>query len=184
MVWRLGVVITLLTLSTLVPSAQTIPPKSKLPVQFKIAAVEVFEIIELPLSIRNVRLLKTDRGYLLQGVLSNSTDEEMTGLRYSLVETDSLKSRLMTNRIEGFKLAAYSSREFTFQTPLKLRWKEGMRLVLMLEQVVSSHDIWEVVKAKEALDAYIAADYSVIPKVIHASNQTDAPILPGRLIIP
>jgi hypothetical protein len=45
----------------------------------------------------------------------------------------------------------------------------------MLEQVVSRESIWEVVKAKDALEAYAKGDYSVIPAVMRVSNAVDSP---------
>ncbi len=47
---------------------------------------------------------------------------------------------------------------------------------LMLEQVVSRESIWEVVKAKEAFEAYARGDYSVMPVVLRVANQVDAPL--------
>ena len=35
--------------------------------------------------------------------------------------------------------------------------------------------LWEVVKAKENLEAYIAGDYSVVPRVLCLRNQVDTP---------
>ena len=49
----------------------------------------------------------------------------------------------------------------------------------MLEQVISRESIWEVVKAKDALEAYARGDYSVMPTVLRVANQVDAP--PGEL---
>ena len=51
----------------------------------------------------------------------------------------------------------------------------------MLEQVVSTDYFWEVVKAKENLEAYISGDYSVVPRVLRLSNQVDAP--PPRISV-
>jgi hypothetical protein len=45
----------------------------------------------------------------------------------------------------------------------------------MLEQVVSTDYIWQVVDAKENFDAYIAGDYSVVPRVLRLRNQVDTP---------
>jgi hypothetical protein len=50
----------------------------------------------------------------------------------------------------------------------------------MVEQVISRESIWEVVKAKEAFDAYARGDYSVTPVVLRVANQVDAPLLPDR----
>jgi hypothetical protein len=40
----------------------------------------------------------------------------------------------------------------------------------------------KVVKAREALEAYVAGAYSVIPKVIRVANQIDSPLLRPRVI--
>ncbi|HEU4869277.1 MAG TPA: hypothetical protein VFT08_00330, partial [Pyrinomonadaceae bacterium] len=66
-------------------------------------------------------------------------------------------------------------KSLTFKTPIKLKPKDGERLVLMLEQVVSRESIWEVVKAKDALEAYARGDYSVTPVVMRVTNAVDAP---------
>jgi hypothetical protein len=55
------------------------------------------------------------------------------------------------------------------------RAKPGTRYVLMLEQVLSPDAIWEVIKAKDALDSYLKGDYSVQPKVMRVANAVDAP---------
>ena len=46
----------------------------------------------------------------------------------------------------------------------------------MLEQVLSRETIWEVIKAKDALEAYIRGDFSIQPTVLRAANQMDAPV--------
>ena len=51
----------------------------------------------------------------------------------------------------------------------------------MVEQVISPEWIWEVVKAKDALEAYTRGDYSVTPAVMRMLNQVDAPHVPGRV---
>ena len=48
----------------------------------------------------------------------------------------------------------------------------------MVEQVISREWIWEVVKAKDALEAYARGDYSVMPAVLRVANQVDAPMTP------
>jgi hypothetical protein len=48
-----------------------------------------------------------------------------------------------------------------------------------VEQVVSREAIWEVIKAKEAFEAYARGDYSVVPVVLRVANQVDSP--PGQL---
>jgi hypothetical protein len=57
-----------------------------------------------------------------------------------------------------------------------LSLKGGERLVLMVEQLVSTDYVWEVLQAKEALTNYAAGDYSITPRVLRVLNQVDAPI--------
>ena len=139
-------------------------------------SVEVFQVLELPLNIHEALLSKTDKGYLLKVSLANSSELKMIGLRYSLVTIDAEnKVRFRVNRTEGFSVPPYATKRLTFKTPIKFK-SNGERLVLMVEQVISRESIWEVVKAKEALDAYAKGDYSVIPAVLRVANQVDAPM--------
>jgi hypothetical protein len=62
----------------------------------------------------------------------------------------------------------------TFKTPLGLHLKGDERLVLMVEQVISTDYVWEVLQAKEALASYIAGDYSTTPHVLRVLNEVDA----------
>ena len=144
-------------------------------------AVESFQVLELPVNITNVSLVETDKGYLLKCSLANSSDSEILGLRYLLLLVDSNNVvRSAIARSEGFKLAGYAIKNLTFRNPLKLKLKSGARLELMLEQVVGYESIWDVLKARQALEAYSSGDYSMMPQVLHSSNQVDAPLLPLR----
>ena len=77
-------------------------------------------------------------------------------------------------------MPAYGTKTLTFKTPIKFKQKDGERLVLMVEQVISRESIWEVVKAKDALEAYARGDYSVMPAVLRVANQVDAPMTRRR----
>ena len=145
-------------------------------VQSEELAVEVFPVLDLPLSVNEAALIETDKGFLLKLALGNSTELRMVGLRYSLVSINA-KSELqfIANRMEGFSIRAYGTKTVTFKTPLKFKQKDGERLALMVEQVISRESIWEVVKAKDALEAYARGDYSVVPVVLRVANQVDAP---------
>jgi hypothetical protein len=77
------------------------------------------------------------------------------------------------NRTEGFSIPGYDIKTLTFKSPIKFKQKDGERLVLMIEQVISRESIWEVVKAKDALEAYARGDYSVMPAVMRVANQVD-----------
>jgi len=138
-------------------------------------AVEVFQVLDLPLSVNEAALIKTDKSLFLKLALGNSTELKMVGLRYSLVSIN-MKGELqfIANRVEGFSIPAYGTKTVTFKTPLKFKQKDGDRLALMVEQVVSRESIWEVVKAKDAFEAYARGDYSVVPVVLRVANQVDS----------
>ena len=143
-------------------------------------SVEVFQVLDLPLTVHEASLVKSERGYLVKLALGNSSEVKIVGLRYSLVIIDSKnQAQPLVNRTEGFAVGAYATKTLTFKTPLRFKQKGGERLVLMVEQVLSREWIWEVVKAKEALDAYARGDFSVMPVVLRVANQVDAPHTPG-----
>jgi hypothetical protein len=139
-------------------------------------SVEVFQVPELPLTINDVVLVQSEKGYSLKCSLSNSSELKMVGLRYSLIEIDSTnRTRALANRTEGFLLEAYAAQGLKFLVPIRSMPEDGSRLILMLEQTISSETIWEVMKAKEALEAYAKGDYSVVPRVLRGPNQVDVP---------
>jgi len=145
--------------------------------------VEVFQVLDLPLNVHEASLTKSERGYLLQLSLSNSSDLKILGLRYSLVSIDAQNEvQIRVNRTEGLKMPAYGMKTLTFKTPITLKQKDGERFLLMIEQVVSRESIWEVIKAKDAIEAYARGDFSVVPSVMHVSNQVDSPPV-GRVPI-
>lgn len=142
-------------------------------------SIEVFQVLDLPLTVHEASLVKSERGYLVKLECGNSSDVKLVGLRYSLVRIDSRnQAQLLVNRSEGFAVPAYASKTLTFKTPIRYKPKDGERLVLMVEQVMSPEWIWDVVKAKEALEAYSRGDYSVMPTVMKMLNQVDAPFTP------
>ena len=144
--------------------------------------VEVFQVNELPITITDTTFIKTKDGYVLKSTLSNNSEFHTTGLRYSLAVVDSMSvPNAVVARNEGLKLAEGQTKITTFRTPIKLKLKADERLVLMLEQVISSDYVWEVINANEAFKAYIAGDYSVVPRVLRVRNQVDA--RPGARMI-
>jgi len=145
-------------------------------------AVEVFQVLELPINVHEALLVKSDKGYLLKLSLANSSELRMIGFRFSLASIDSEnKLRFRVNRSEGFSISPYATKRITFKTPIKLK-SNGERLILMIEQVISRESIWEVVKAKEAFEAYARGDYSVMPAVLRVANQVDSPPMIPRMI--
>src|SRR6185369_5725433 len=151
--------------------------------QTSVRSIEVFQVLDLPLTIHEASLVKSERGYVVKLAVGNSSEEKLVGLRYSLAKIDSRNQmQLLVNRNEGFAVPAYASKTLTFKTPIRVKPKDGERLVLMVEQVISAEWIWDVVKAKEALEAYARGDFSVMPAVMRMLNQVDAPDRPGRVI--
>ena len=145
--------------------------------------VEVFQVLDLPLSIHEASLTKNERGQFLQLSLSNSSDLKILGLRYSIVSIDTRNEvQIRVNRTEGFSVPAYGMKTLTFKTPIRLKQKDGERLLLMIEQVISRESIWEVVKAKDTIEAYARGNFSVVPTVLRVANQVDAPpMVPGPI---
>jgi hypothetical protein len=144
--------------------------------------IEVLQINELPITITETELVRTKDGYLLKCVVSNNSEFLTLGLKYSLTVVDTMnRVKTVFTTDEGLKLRQSQTKKVTFKTPIKLKMKPDERLVLMLEQVVSTDYIWEVVKAKENLEAYLAGNYSVVPRVLCLRNQVDTP--PRRSVI-
>jgi len=144
--------------------------------------IEVFQVIDLPLTITETALVKTKDGYLLKCVISNNSEFRTLGLRYSLAVVDPMnEAKAVITRNEGLKLRHSQTKSVTFKTPIGLKIKTDARLVLILEQVVSTEYVWEVVNAKENLAAHIAGDYSVVTRVLRSTNQVDSP--PRRTVI-
>ncbi|HKN82539.1 MAG TPA: hypothetical protein VJW17_03845 [Pyrinomonadaceae bacterium] len=145
-------------------------------------SVEVFQVLDLPVTITETALVKTKDGYLLKCSLTNNSEFPLIGLRYSLVVADSMNTaNIVAVRDESLKLAESQTKAITFKTPIKVKLKTGERLVLMLDEVGSVDYTWRVIKAKEALGAYINSDYSVVPRVVRMSNQVDT--RPGASVI-
>ncbi len=152
-------------------------------VQTRDLPVEIFHVLDLPVSVHEALLVKAEKGYVLKISLSNSTDSKMTGMRYTLSVIDSANAVVpIASRTEGFSLAPYTMKSFTFKSPIAFKPKGGDRLVLMLEQTISRETIWDVLKAKEALAAYAKGDYSVVPTVLRVINAVDPPPGPPQVI--
>jgi hypothetical protein len=139
-------------------------------------SVEVFQVLDLPLNVYEATLVKSDKGYALKLALGNSSEVKIIGLRYAIISIDAKgQPQPIVNRTEGFALAPYATKSLTFTSPIRFKPRDGERIVIMLEQVISSESIWEVVKAKDAFEAYARGDYSVTPTVLRVSNHVDAP---------
>jgi len=138
--------------------------------------VEVFQVLGLPLNIHEAVLEEKASGYVVRCRMANESTSEIRGLRYSLTAIDPGNGSIpIASRIEGFNLQAQGTTTITFVTPIKFKMKEGNRLVLMLEQVLGVEAIWEVIKPRDALEAYLKGDYSIQPQIMRVANYVDAP---------
>ena len=139
--------------------------------------VEVYQVVGLPLNIHEASLVERDTGYVLRCRMSSEPSDSILGMRYSLTLIDAGSGpKPIVNRIEGFQLDAASAKTITFAASIRLKAQAGDRLVLMLEQVLSRETIWEVIKAKDAIEAYVRGDFSIQPTVLRVANQIDAPV--------
>lgn len=144
--------------------------------------VEVYQVLELPIGMSDVVVISADGRFEFKCLLSNHSESHALGISYSVAVVDSENViSTMVAKSEGLRLPPYKSKRVAFKMPQKMRLKEGERLVLMLEQVVTGDYIWEVLTARESLAAYIAGDYSVMPRVLRVRNHVDVP--PRRRVI-
>jgi hypothetical protein len=148
----------------------------------EIIPVEVFHVGQLPVAI-TVELVGSAKGFQLRCSMTNNSDEKLLGFRYSIVAIDSNNARTaVANRSEAWELRPYATKRKTFGTLLPTSVKNQVRVVLMLEQIVGAESIWEVIKAKDALDAYTSGDFSKEPAVLRVPNHVDVgpPLVPIR----
>ena len=168
----MSLILALILVSAAVPQTTAQPGMS----------VEAYQVTELPITITDGTLLRAKDGYLLKCLMANNSEFSLLGLRYSLAVVDPMNvTKVVVTRSEGLKLAQHETKSLIFRTPIKLKLKPDDRLVLLPEQIVSSDYVWEVMKPKNAMQAYIAGDYSVQPRVQRLRNQVDAP--PRRRVI-
>jgi len=141
----------------------------------EIIPVEVFHVGELPVALSSVELVGSSKGYQLRCSMTNYSDEKLLEFRYSIVAIDSSNTKTpIVTRSEAWELKAYATKRKTFASLLPANFKNQVRVVLMLQEIVSAGSIWEVIKAKEALEAYASGDFTIVPTVLRAPNHVDA----------
>ena len=139
-------------------------------------AVEVVQVPELPVSVREVILTKTRNGYLLKCLLANNSADQIVRLDYLLLVIDSNNAeRHIVNGTEDFKLKGYGTKPLISQTSLRLEVGDGYRLFLMPNRVFTRESVWEVLRANKVLDAHVSGDYSVTAEVVNTLNLYDTP---------
>lgn len=135
--------------------------------------VDVMQVLELPAHVTNPILLGSENGYQLKCQISNNSDDPILGFTYQLLVLDSTnKLRMMASRTAALKLAGFQSKELTLRQSRKLEIKEGDRVVLAVEQVITRSAIWAVLNSREALEAYGRGKY-LAPKIKQVLNQVD-----------
>ena len=143
--------------------------------------VEVFQVHQLPVTVTNVELVRAGSGFQLRCSITNNSEEKLFGFRYSLVAIDSENAtNLLVNRSEGVALAAFTTKRKAFRSSMNINAKY-VRLIFMMEQIVGAYSIWEVLKAKDALQAYASGDFSIVPAVLRVPNHVD--VSPQQRII-
>src|SRR5262245_19740851 len=82
-----------------------------LSVQSEDLSVEIFQVLDLPLSVHEASLVKSDKSFLLKLSVGNSSELKLVGLRYSLVTIDAKNQiQFIANRVEGFSVPAYAAK--------------------------------------------------------------------------
>jgi hypothetical protein len=153
----------------------------------KVIPAEIFQVPELPVVVAGVELVKTGPEFELRCSITNTSDEKLLGFRLAVVVMYSDDGKYaITNRNEALPLSPYETKPAKIRMTLSSKVKAEHRVVIMFEQVVGYDSIWDVIKPKDALEAYLSGDYSVIPRVLRVANQVDAPAVgpPQRLRIP
>jgi hypothetical protein len=137
--------------------------------------IDSLQMPGLPVSIAGPLLTPTEKGYVLKGYVSNGSDDRIVGLRYLLLVFDlHHKVRLAAGRSELIKLPAYATRDFAFQIPIKQKIRSDDRISLVIEHATTLESSWDVLNAREVLEAYCNGQPYVLPEVRHVLNQFDS----------
>ena len=165
----LAALVLMLTPAVIVCGQQADNPLRDLP-------VEVFQVGGLPINVHEATLTGKGWDYVVRLRVSNQSASELRGIRYALKPVDPVRGVLNgLNPTEVFDLKEHESKTITFNSRLRSGPIRGCHFVLIVEQVIGDDSIWEVIKAKDALDSYLKGDYSVQPNVMRVNNAVDAP---------
>jgi hypothetical protein len=139
--------------------------------------IDVLQVDSLPLGVSNALFSKTKKGDWLKLSISNSSNEQILGVRYWLLIVDPANQvRAALDQSDGLKLDAYAAKAVSFPTPPRLKISDDDRVFLVLAQVIGRESIWEVQQARNALLAYVKGEGYPSPKVLRLLNQVDSPI--------
>ena len=135
-------------------------------------AIQFFDVLEMPLSIRGATLHKTDDGYVLRCSAANRSGEQLTGFELLLMVFDAAgNQRGVASWMEGVELGSYSIKEFSFKPPARLRISDGDNVVLAAEMIIGQESIWRAPKVKNAIKAYASGEPYDMPDVQRVSNR-------------
>jgi hypothetical protein len=145
--------------------------------------VDAFQVVGTPLLISNASLTSSQQGYELKFSGSNTSNEQLLGVRYILLFVDSAGTvRSVFEQSEKLKLAAYSSALVRFRAPLGFTIDREDRAFLLAGEVIGEESIWETAKGKDALQHYAKGESFAIPDVRRSPNLVDAPASGMRII--
>lgn len=139
--------------------------------------IDVFQVYSLPLVISDASLERTRTGASLKLSVSNSSNEQILGIRYWLLVVDAdNKVRRAVDQSESLTLNAYAAKTVSFFAPSRLKIGSDDRVFMVVAQVIGRESIWEVRQAREALQDYVKGDGYTMPSVLRVLNQVDSPI--------
>lgn len=138
--------------------------------------VDMMPVPDLPVSISQATLQKTEQGYVLKCSAANSSSDQILGATFFTLVLDSenkvLSAATWTARLQ---LASYATQEISLKSPLKMPGKGRYRVVITLEQLVGRESIWQVMNARESMENYARGEDYKMPQVRKVSNQFDPP---------
>jgi len=141
--------------------------------------VDLLQVTDLPLSLSMAVLDKTEKGYVLKCAATNSASEQVLGVTFLvLVLNPDNKVRGGVSWTQRIKMASFDSQDLTVRVPLKFQVDSRDRVVLAVEQVFGHDSIWQVLKAREAAEAYAGGNPAVLAKVQRSANEYDGRV-PG-----
>lgn len=153
-------------------------PKSE---NLEIAPVEVVQVLELPVSLSDVVMANTNKGYVLKCSISNNLGTPINGMDYMLLVIDANNSReAILSVSEKFQIKGHDTKNLVSKTAFGLNVTQGYRLLLIPNRVFDGESIWEVPKAGDVLQSFASGDYSVIPRATRVTNLVDTPIGSAR----
>ena len=172
-----GFVMATVLISVFVAAGQGKLPKLPKSENLEIAPVEVVQVLELPVSLSDVVMANTNKGYVLKCTISNNLGTPINGMDYMILVIDGNNSKeAILSGSEKLQLKGHDTKNLVSKTAFGLNVTQGYRLLLIPNRVFDGESIWEVPKAGDVLQTFASGDYSVIPRATRVTNLVDTPI--------